>query len=103
MGGGRQGQDTAGDQGGVREHRPGQGRAETPAVDQSNILSLDDGEILYVNEHSIHSSSHYQVNATDLFDRYLYEPEYDEYIESGLPEFEVSKLSIDQSIQVSVK
>ena len=41
-----------------------------------------------------------QVNATDLFDRYLYEPEYDEYIESGFPELEVSKVAIDQSIQV---
>jgi len=45
------------------------------------------------------SSVSMTVNATDLFDRYLYEPEYDEYIESGLPELEVSKLSIDQSIQ----
>ena len=40
------------------------------------------------------------MNATDLFDRYLYEPEYDEYIESGFPELEVSKVAIDQSIQV---
>ena len=40
------------------------------------------------------------VNATDLFDRYLYDEEYDEYIDSGWPNLEVSKLSISQSIQV---
>jgi len=39
------------------------------------------------------------VNATDIFDRYLYEPEYDDYIDSGWPELEISKLSINHSIQ----
>ena len=41
------------------------------------------------------------VNATDIFDRYLYEPEYDDYIDSGWPELEISKLSINHSIQVA--
>jgi len=39
------------------------------------------------------------VNATDLFDRYLYDSTYDELIDSELPRFEVSKLSLAQSIQ----
>ena len=39
------------------------------------------------------------VNATDLFDRYLYDPAYDDYIESGWPELEVSKVSVRQSVQ----
>jgi len=39
------------------------------------------------------------VNATDLFDRYLYDSEYDDLIDSQLPQFEVSKISIFSSIQ----
>ena len=39
------------------------------------------------------------VNATDLFDRYLYQPEFDEYIDSDWPQLEISKISIHQSIQ----
>ena len=39
------------------------------------------------------------INATDLFDRYLYEEMYDEYIDSELPSFEVSKISLSQSIE----
>jgi len=38
------------------------------------------------------------VNATDLFDRYLYDEEYDDLIESSLPHLEVSGLSFHQSI-----
>jgi len=39
------------------------------------------------------------INATDLFDRYLYDSEYDDLIEGELPHFEVSKMSLSQSIQ----
>lgn len=39
------------------------------------------------------------VNATDLFDRYLYDSEWDEYIDSQLPQFEVSKIGLSSSIQ----
>ena len=39
------------------------------------------------------------VNATDLFDRYLYDSEYDDLIEGDFPHFEVSKMSLSQSIQ----
>ena len=39
------------------------------------------------------------VIATDLIDRYLYEPVYEEYIDSGWPELEISKMSLHQSIQ----
>jgi len=39
------------------------------------------------------------INATDLFDRYLYDSEYDDLIEGDLPHFEVSKMSLSQSIQ----
>ena len=65
----------------------------------SSEVSMTVRETICVNIPS--SVSLLQVNATDLFDRYLYEPEYDEYIESGFPELEVSKLSLNQSIQVS--
>lgn len=39
------------------------------------------------------------INATDLFDRYLYDEVYDEYIDGDLPSFEVSKISLSQSIE----
>ena len=39
------------------------------------------------------------VNATDLFDRYLYDDQYDEYIDSDLPSLEISKISLSQSIE----
>ena len=39
------------------------------------------------------------INATDLFDRYLYDSEYDDLIEGDFPHFEVSKMSLSQSIQ----
>merc|ERR1719309_251078 len=39
------------------------------------------------------------INATDLFDRYLYDSEYDDLIEGDLPHFEVSSMSLSQSIQ----
>ncbi|XP_023330820.1 dnaJ homolog subfamily C member 11 isoform X2 [Eurytemora carolleeae] len=39
------------------------------------------------------------VNCTDLFDRYLYESEYDDIIDSQLPQFEISKISLFSSIQ----
>jgi len=38
------------------------------------------------------------INATDLFDRYLYDSEYDDLIEGDFPHFEVSKMSLSQSI-----
>eukprot|EP00088_Acartia_fossae_P053707 TRINITY_DN6127_c0_g1_i4.p1 TRINITY_DN6127_c0_g1~~TRINITY_DN6127_c0_g1_i4.p1 ORF type:complete len:594 (+),score=122.49 TRINITY_DN6127_c0_g1_i4:48-1829(+) len=40
-----------------------------------------------------------RVDATDLFDRYLYDSEYDDLIPSDLPHFEVSRLSLSSSIQ----
>ena len=40
------------------------------------------------------------VNATDLFDRYLYDSEYDDLIEGDLPNLEVSRVVLEQSIQV---
>lgn len=39
------------------------------------------------------------VDATDLFDRYLYDSEYDDLIDSSLPHLEVSEISLAQSIQ----
>jgi len=39
------------------------------------------------------------INATDLFDRYLYDSEYDDLIEGDFPHFEVSKMVLSQSIQ----
>jgi len=39
------------------------------------------------------------INATDLFDRYLYGSEYDDLIEGDFPHFEVSRMSLSQSIQ----
>jgi len=46
-------------------------------------------------------SSRFQmtVDATDLFDRYLYDSEYDDLIDSSLPHLEVSEISLSQSIQ----
>ena len=40
------------------------------------------------------------MNATDLFDRYLYDSEYDDLIEGDLPNLEVSRVVLEQSIQV---
>jgi len=40
-----------------------------------------------------------KVDATDLFDRYLYDAEYDDLIPSDMPHFEVSKLSMSSAIQ----
>ena len=39
------------------------------------------------------------INATDLFDRYLYDEEYDELIDGDLPSFEISKIALSQSIE----
>ena len=38
------------------------------------------------------------VNATDLFERYLYEEEVDDVIEHSLPSLEISEISFGQSI-----
>jgi len=39
------------------------------------------------------------INATDLFDRYQFDSEFDELIDSSLPVLEVSEMSLAQSIQ----
>jgi DnaJ family protein C protein 11 len=39
------------------------------------------------------------VNATDLFERYMYGVEYDDVIESTLPTFEVTEVSFAQTIE----
>jgi len=39
------------------------------------------------------------VNATDLFDRYLYSSEYDDIVEGDLPQFEVSDIKFEQTIE----
>lgn len=39
------------------------------------------------------------IDATDLFERYLYEEEYDEFLgETPIPTLEVSKISFGQTI-----
>lgn len=40
------------------------------------------------------------VNATDIFERYMYDESYDDVIESNLPTLEVTEVTIGQTIEV---
>lgn len=42
------------------------------------------------------------INATDLFERYLYDEEYDDVIDSGLPTLEISEISFAQTIDCPI-
>ena len=42
------------------------------------------------------------VNATDLFERYMYDEAYDDVIESVLPTLEVTEVTIGQTIEVPI-
>lgn len=42
------------------------------------------------------------INATDLFERYLYDEGLNDYIESSIPTLEVSEISFDQTIEVPI-
>ena len=42
------------------------------------------------------------VNATDLFERYLYEEEYDEYMDNSLPNIHVSEIAFGQTINFPI-
>ena len=40
------------------------------------------------------------VNATDVFERYMYDSSYDDVIDHALPTLEVTEVSIGQTIEV---
>jgi len=76
-------------------------RTKTPREireEYENLARLREEERLQQRTNPV-SKFQLTVNATDLFDRYMYDSEYDDLIPSELPTFEISKLKIDTSIK----